>query len=69
MKMSLADSMKNEDTLATNDLVTNQYENLPYPPVTENELLLEEEWYEDDKETLRLTATSHILQKSNHYKA
>ena len=65
--MCLTDSMNDGDTLAANDLVTKQYENLPYPPVTQKELLEEEEWYEDDKETLRWTAPSHTLQKSNHY--
>ena len=59
--------MDDGDTLAQNDLVTMQYENLPYPPVTQNELLNEEKWYENDKETLRWTAKSHALEKSNHY--
>ena len=59
--------MGNGDTLAENDRVKNQYENLPYPPVTENELLMEDEWYKDDQETLMWTAKGHTLQKSNHY--
>ena len=59
--------MENGDTLAETDLVTKQYENLPYPLVTKNELLLEEEWYKNDKETLRITSKSNTLPKSNHY--
>ena len=50
-----------------NDRVTKQYENLPYPPVTKKELLVEAERYKDDQETLMWTAKSHTLQKSNHY--
>ena len=63
----MADRMENGDTLAENDLVTKQYEKLPYPPVTKNELLREEEWYKKDKETLIITAKISTLPKSNHY--
>jgi hypothetical protein len=59
--------MANGDTLAENDLVKKQYETLPYPPVTKNKLLREEEWYKKDKEGPFPTAKSITLPKSNHY--
>ena len=59
--------MANGDTIAENDLVTKQYENLPYPPVTKINLLREEEWYKNNKEAPILTVKSNTLPKSNHY--
>ena len=59
--------MENGDTLAENDLVTKQNENIPYPAVTKIKLLKEEEWYKKDKEGPFPTAKSSTLPKSNHY--
>ena len=42
---STKDIFDQGDTLSSNDLVTRQYENLPYPPFTEADMLREEIWY------------------------
>lgn len=61
------DRMDLGDTLASKDVVTKQYENLPYPPFTEYELKAEEKWYKNDKEMSNFIAKSLTLQKINHY--
>ena len=48
-------------------MVTKQYENLPYPPFSEEELREEQHWYKDDHETLKVAHESHTLEKTNHY--
>ena len=59
--------MKNGDTLTGNDLVTRQYENLPYPEFSEKEMLEEEEYYKQDDQPLLATYATHTLEKNNHY--
>ena len=55
------------DTITANDLVTRQYENLPYPEVNENELLKEEEYYRKEHDNPLLVYPSHLLEKVNYY--
>ena len=38
----LTDGAENGDTISRSDVVTMQYENLPYPPINEERLLNEE---------------------------
>ena len=55
------------DTITSNDLVTRHYENLPYPEVTEEELLREEVYYKDETEEPLVLFPSHLLEKRNQY--
>ena len=58
---------ENGDTLTASDLVTRQYENLPYPQVKEADLLKEEDYYKRDNPTISSIFPTHILQKLNHF--
>ena len=55
------------DTITSNDLVTRHYENLPYPEVTEEELLREEIYYKHGPEEPLVLFPSHLLEKRNQY--
>ena len=63
------DILDQGDTLSSNDLVTRQYENLPYPPFTEADMLREEIWYKNETATyfafpsIRLEKVNHFLHK------
>jgi len=63
----LIDETESGDATTSRDLVTMQYESLPYPPVPEKDLLEEENWYKNGKETPMLIVESHTLEKTNHY--
>ena len=58
--------MDTGDTETQNDRVKKQYENLPYPPVSENYLKKEEEHYRTRKEPIQ-EVSSIRLEKLNHY--
>jgi hypothetical protein len=55
------------DTLTAHDFVTRQYENFPYPEVTEEELLYEEYYYKSLAGILFNIYAAHLLEKSNHF--
>ena len=57
---------ENYDISTVNDLVTNQYEKLPYPRVTEKYLKNEEEFYKTNKEPIQISPVVR-LEKLNHY--
>ena len=57
----------NGDTITFNDLVTRHYENLPYPEVTEKELLREEVYYKHGAEKPLVLSPSHLLENRNQY--
>ena len=59
--------IENGDTVISNDLVTIQYENLPYPEFSEKELINEERHYKEDDQTLKEIFHAYTLEKSNHY--
>ena len=59
--------LDNGDTVTSNDLVTKQYENLPYPEVSEMELINEERHYKDNKINPIEVFPSHTLEVNNHY--
>ena len=54
------------DTTTENDVVQKQYENLPYPGLSEKFLSHEEEWYTTNKSPLYIYPSDR-LQKLNHY--
>ena len=54
------------DTTTGNDMVKKQYESLPYPPVSEQFLSAEEEWYATKQAPMRVMPSDR-LQKLNHY--
>ena len=55
------------DTITSNDVVTRQYENLPYPEVKEEELIREETYYKDQNAKPLKIFPSHLLEKLNHF--
>ena len=64
---SLNSETKNGDTITENDLVTRQYENLPYPEVSEKEISQEEQYYKNDDDTLMALFPGNTLETINHY--
>ena len=54
------------DTLSGNDMVTQHYESLPYPPFGEDKIEKEVNWYEYEK-TPYETFASIWLEKVNHF--
>ena len=54
-------------TLTDQDLVTRQYEKLPYPEVKEEELLYEKNYYNTVEGVPLNIYASHILEKLNHF--
>ena len=54
------------DTLSSSDLVSRQYENLPYPPFTKADMLREEIWYKHETST-NVSFSSIRLEKVNHF--
>ena len=67
MLRSLKGEIKHGDTLTGNDLVTRQYESLPYPRVSEKDISEEEEYYKNDAETLMVIFPTNTLENINHY--
>ena len=59
--------MENGDTSTFNDLVTKQYENLPYPGFSRLEISKEEKHYKKNIETPFAISFAHTLEKHNHY--
>ena len=59
--------MQNGDTLAIDDLISRQYENLPYPEISPMEISNEKKHYEENTETPYSIAPAHTLEKHNHY--
>ena len=57
----------NGDTLTAHDLVTRQYEKLPYPEVKEEELVHEEDYYKRVERAPLKIHPSHTLEKLNHF--
>ena len=55
------------DTITTNDLVTKQYESLPYPEVKEETLLWEKNHYSVEGKKPLLVFSSIMLEQMNHY--
>ena len=57
------------DTVNESDLVNRQYENLPYPPFGQNEIIEEEQWYEHNKGTVKMASlqVGNTLEQANHY--
>ena len=65
---SLQIELRNDgDTLTSNDLVVKQYRSLPYPRISEEYILKEERHYRLDKNTVKITVPSQMLEKINHY--
>ena len=59
--------MENGDTTTANDLVAQQYEDLPYPKFGLSKILKEEIHYEIDNESPVTLFLAHTLEKHNHY--
>ena len=59
--------MENGDTSPVNDLVTRQYENLPYPPFSPLRISNEEKRYKLDIDTPVSFYPGHTLEKYNQY--
>ena len=55
------------DTITASDLVTKQYENLPYPEVNENELLNEKMYFRKQREKPSQYYQATLLEQMNHY--
>ena len=55
------------DTITTNDLVTKQYESLPYPEVKEGALSWERNHYSVEGKKPLLVFSSIMLEQMNHY--
>ena len=66
---NLVDDQSWGDTATENDVVKKQYENLPYPPFGENEINEEEQWYKDNKGTVKVASlkAGNTLEQANHY--
>ena len=67
MHRSLKDEIKHGDTITENDLVTRQYESLPYPVVSEKDISEEKEYYKKDDGTSMVIFPTNTLQNINHY--
>ena len=59
--------MENGDTLTSNDLVTKQYEALPYPEVNEDELLREQGYYNVVKNKPLNVFSGIMFEQMNHH--
>ena len=56
------------DTLTQNDLVTQQYASLPYPPFGEEEIMKEEIHYETNSNAdIKVGFTDITLENINHF--
>ena len=55
------------DTATVNDVVTKQYENLPYPPFEKTDLAKDKEHYKHHKNTLASIFHSATLENYNHF--
>ena len=55
------------DTLTKSDLVTRQYESLPYPRISEQHIKDEENYYKNPDETMMIWTPSNNLENINHY--
>ena len=56
------------DTIPQNDLVTRQYEALPYPPVTNADIAEEEEFYRNNQQSNPMITSHHLtLENLNHF--
>ena len=57
------------DTISENDPVTNQYLNLPYPTVTDEDIASEQAFYRSDRYNgnMFMIVESLTLEKMNHY--
>ena len=58
---------ENYDISTVNDLVTNQYEKLPYPEFSPSNILEETRYYDPDIGVPAAISNSHTLEKHNHY--
>ena len=64
---SIIDVFDYGEILSGNDVVTGQYENLPYPPFSEERIVQEEEWYKNETTNLilfpniRMEILNHFL--------
>ena len=65
--MSLVDQTIDGDTTKEKDLVTKQYENLPYPEVSEDEMLLEEAYFKKGNTGPLVLFSGLTLETMNHY--
>ena len=59
--------MEKGDTTTANDLVTKQYENLPYPEFSLLNMLNEERHYNGGMDSPAGIFSTHTLEKHNHY--
>ena len=59
--------METGDTSTINDLVTKQYENLPYPEFSPLSISNEEKHYDAGMDAPVSINPSHTLEKHNHY--
>lgn len=57
------------DTISENDPVTNQYRNLPYPTVTDEDIAIEQAFYTSDRYNGNMLRFSEplTLENINHY--
>ena len=55
------------DTMTSNDFVSRHHEYVPYPEVTEEELVREEVYYKHGPEEPLVLFPSHLLEKRNQY--
>ena len=63
----LNDEIDNWDAFTSNDMVANQYENLPYPGFSSANISNEESHYKQYSDTPSALFPSHTLEKLNHY--
>ena len=55
------------DTVTTNDLVSIQYETLPYPTFDDEKMAYEKGHYKNNEETPAIIFQDETLEKINHY--
>ena len=64
---SLSTNEEYGDTITSNDLVTKQYEALPYPEFNEDDILSEKRYYNLEHKKPMYVFSSIMLEMINHY--